>query len=177
MGAPYCPFTPHVKTELPLHVTVLGVHAQHAPDPLHVPPEHVVPGAVGVVPQALFVQVVTRHAEPVGGQSVAERHATHVPLEGSQMGVLPLHAAPCTGCPFPPQTSGLFPLHECAPGVQRLHCPDPSQRPAPPAQGVSFGSGEDPHVPPPHVAVAHSAAAGHWAAVVQATHAAVVGSQ
>lgn len=89
VGAPYCPFAPQVRTELPLHALVDGVHAQQLPEPLHVPPLHAVPCATEVVPQVLPVQVATRQEVGGVGQSATDVQPTHVPVAGSQTGVAP----------------------------------------------------------------------------------------
>lgn len=56
--------------------------------------------------------------------------------------------------------------------MQRLHCPAPSQVPAPVAQGVVEDFGTNPHLFEEHWAVTHSfAEAGQSVPVVHATHA------
>jgi hypothetical protein len=92
VGGSYWPVTPHRRMELPLQLSEFGAHAQHAPEPLQVPPLQVVPWAVGVVPHVLATHVAARHGVPVAGQSAGARHATQAPLPGSQRGVAPEHA-------------------------------------------------------------------------------------
>jgi hypothetical protein len=131
---PHWPLALHVCTPLPTHCLSPGVHAQQAPEPLHVPPAHAVPCATGDVPHVSFVHVAMEQVLGGCGHWPAFRQATQVPLERSQIGAAPEHAGCDVYCPFEPQTSGTLPLQVFVPGVQRLHWPEPLHVPAPPPQ-------------------------------------------
>ena len=91
-GGLYCPFALQVSTALPLQVSVPGVHAQHAPVPLHVPPAHPMPFGLDANPQVLLVHAATRQSLAGDGQSEAAVQATQAAVCGSQCGVAPAQA-------------------------------------------------------------------------------------
>lgn len=140
--APHCPLGLQVCTPLPTHCFAFGVHAQHAPEPLHVPPAHVVPRGTGDAPQVLLVQVAIAQVLGGCGHWEAAVHATQVPLARSQTGVAPEQVGWAVYWPFAPHRRGTLPLHVLVDGVHPLHKPAPLHVPAPP-----------PHVAPEAFAV------------------------
>jgi hypothetical protein len=106
---------------LPTHCFAFGVQAQHAPEPLHVPPAHVVPRGTGAVPQVLLVHVAIAQVLGGCGHCAAVVHATQVPLARSHTGVAPEQAGCAVYCPFAPHRSGTLPLRVLVDGVHTLH--------------------------------------------------------
>lgn len=141
-GVSYCPLGLHVSTASPLHVDDPGVHAWHVPSGLHVPPLHAVPDVFGAYAHALFTHATVRQSFTAAGHWLAVVHATHAPVLGSHVGVVPLHAGFCAYCPLLPHTSGTLPLQIAVPGVHRLHWPAPSHLPRPDPHTVpdAFGA-------------------------------------
>jgi len=59
--ASYCPLLLHVFVPFPSHTSVPGVHAQHTPVPLHVPPGQLVPSVFGANSHEFDVHTASRH--------------------------------------------------------------------------------------------------------------------
>jgi hypothetical protein len=79
-GAEYCPLGSQVRTAVPEQALVPGVQAQHAPAPLHAPPEHAVPWVTGSGAHTLLVHRATAHWPAGFVQSAAVLQPMHAPV-------------------------------------------------------------------------------------------------